>query len=139
MKDWKQRVELLVEKGLSIQIEKDGEIIFESAEPMLRPLYHCITEKLELMKGAVVVDKIVGRAAALLCVLGKVSEVYTPLASETAVALLTKNGIRIEAKKVISQIMNRDNSGPCPMEKMASAFESPVEFYNKLKEIYSVK
>ena len=139
MKDWKKRVKSLEEQGLSIQIEKNGRIIFESREPMLKPLFLCLTDRAEELKGAIVVDKIVGRAAALLCVLGRVVEVYTPLASETAIALLHESGIHIKALRTIPQIMNRDNTGPCPMERMASAFESPADFYDKLSELYAQK
>jgi hypothetical protein len=139
MEYWQEKVKKLEQKGLSIIIEKDGQIIFESADPMLKPLYMCLTQKAAYMNGAVVIDKIVGRAAALLCMLGKVAEVYTPLAGETAIALLEKSGITVKAIKTIPQIMNRDNTGPCPMEKMASGFDSPLDFYNQLKKIYSRK
>jgi hypothetical protein len=139
MENWQEKVENLKQQKLSIIIEKNGEIIFQSVEPMLKPLFRCLTENSQEMEGAVVIDKIVGRAAAFLCILGKVAAVYTPLAGQTAVSLLEKSGITVKAVKIIPQIMNRDNTGPCPMEKMASGYESPLDFYKKLEEMYSKK
>ena len=95
---------------------------------MLKPLFVCLLEKREEMQGATVIDKIVGRAAALLMTLGKVKEVYTPLASETAKEVLDAAGIALHAEKLIPYIVNRDNTGMCPMEKL-SVNKEPEEFY----------
>lgn len=132
MEIWQKKVKLLQDAGLSIRIEKEGEIVFESADSMLRPLFICLTKMPEQIKDALVIDKIVGRAAALLCVLGKVREVYTPMASKSAQALLEEHGIELKANRITPQIMNRNNDGPCPMEKMACGFKNPEDFYQEL-------
>ena len=133
--DWQKKIDYLQENKLSIHIEKDGQLIFESSEPMLKPLFLCLMQKREALNGATVVDKIVGRAAALLMALGKVKNVYTPLASETAKGVLMAEGIELSAKKVIPYIVNRDQTGMCPMEKMANESESAEDFFEKLKSV----
>jgi len=138
MTDKVAKLKYLKENNLSIRIEKNGEIIFESYDPMLKPLFTCLLKKREELKGATVVDKIVGRAAALLSQLGEVKEVITPLASETAREVLESAGIELYAEKMIPYIVNRDNTGMCPMEKMAIECDTAEAFFEKLKGIIKV-
>ena len=139
MDNWKEKLKQLEQEGLSIFIEKDGKVIFQSYDPMLKPLFTCLKEKKELLKDSIVFDKIVGRAAAFLCIIGEVKEIYTPLASESAIAVLKANNIKIEALKTIPLIMNKDNTDTCPMEKMATSCKTPLEFYAALDEKISRK
>jgi hypothetical protein len=134
MSDLKHKIEQLEKSGLSIQIEKEGYIIFQSAEPMLKPLYLCLNEKREQMNGATVIDKIVGQAAAYLCYLGQVREIFTPLASQSAEQFLAEKKILLRAARIIPQIMNRNNDGPCPMERLAISCGSPESFYQELQK-----
>ncbi len=133
---WQQKVADLENRQLSIVIEKDGKIVFESVEPMLKPLYICLKEKADEMNGSVVIDKIVGRAAAFLCALGNVSAVYTPVASESARDVLVKAGIELQARKIIPHIMNRDNTDYCPMEKLANGYTDASDFHTKLQSLF---
>ncbi|HPG38649.1 MAG TPA: DUF1893 domain-containing protein [bacterium] len=131
--DWQQKLQKLEQDGLSIVIEKDGNIIFQSIDPMLKPLYTCLAEKRAQLKGATVYDKIVGRAAAYLCIIGQVKEIYTPLASESAISVLKEHNIKITPGKIIPLIMNRDNTDTCPMEKLAMSCTGPEDFYQALQ------
>ncbi len=131
--DWQKKLQKLEKDGLSILIEKDNEIVFQSYDPMLKPLYTCLVEIKEQLKGATVYDKIVGRAAAYLCIIGQVKEIYTPLASEAAIKVLTENNIKITAGKSIPLIKNRDNTDSCPMEKLAMSCTGPEDFFLALQ------
>ncbi len=129
-----QNLDTLKSKGLSLLIIKNGETVFESYDPMIKPLYTALQTNPEGMEDAILYDKIIGRAAAYLCILGKVKEIYTPLASETALSLLEEYNIPITAEKTIPVIMNRDNTDKCPMEKMALASKTPEEFLATFQE-----
>ncbi len=135
MTDWQEKIKNLKDRSLSIHIEKNGSTLYESFDPMLKPLFVCLRDRREDLKDAVVVDKIVGRAAALLCALGGVKTVITPLASETAKHVLEPANIELYAERTIPYIVNRDNTGMCPMEKMANTCTTPQEFYDKLSQI----
>jgi len=139
MENWKEKLKHLEQEGLSIIIEKNGEIIFQSYDPMLKPLFTCLKENKDQLQGSVVFDKIVGRAAAYLCIIGRVKEIYTPLASESAITVLKENNIKIGALNTIPLIKNRENTDTCPMEKLASVCKSPEEFYKALEEKMSPK
>jgi len=134
MDTWQEKIAQLLQAGLSIRVEKEDRIIFESTEPMLKPLLVCLQQHTAEMVAATVIDKIVGRAAAYLCVLANVQQVFTPLASLAAQEVLDQAGIPLQAQRLIPQIMNRDNSGPCPMEQMANGFSSAEAFYQALRE-----
>lgn len=132
MKEWQEKIDDLHQAGLTLQVEKAGLVLFASSEPMLKPLLLCLQQKRSEMVGATVIDKIVGRAAAFLCVKGKVAEVITPLASHGAQEVLQQAGIPLQAQRVVAQIMNRDNTGPCPMEQLAGEALSAEGFYQAL-------
>ena len=138
MIDWQQKTTSLLDQGLSIQVERNGEILFQSKESMLKPLFTCLQSPDKILSGATVIDKVIGLAAAYFCILGGVEKIYTPLASQTAEKILCENNIEIKSLKTIPQIRNRDNTGPCPMEKLALSCESASDFYDKfLKAIQS--
>ena len=46
------------------------------------------------MRGAQIADKVIGKAAAVLMVLGRVQEVYTDIISEPALVLLRRANIK---------------------------------------------
>jgi hypothetical protein len=122
----------LEEERLSILIKKGGKRLFASREPMLRPLLSALEMLGEELRGTLVIDRIVGKAAALLCVHAGVAQVYTPLASQPAVTLLTSHRIGIEAREVVPFIRNRKGDGLCPMEQLALRYDSPEEFLRAL-------
>ncbi len=132
MKDWREKINALQEAELSLQVEKDGVVFFTSTEPMLKPLFTCLQQHPVEMAGSVVIDKIVGRAAAMLCAQGRVAKIITPLISRSAIEILEQFQIAYHALRILPQIMNRDQSGPCPMEKLAMQFENPQEFVDEL-------
>jgi hypothetical protein len=127
------RLNSLSSDGLSIRIEKSGRILFESSEPMLRPLLLCLMQHGGEMEGSTIIDKIVGLAAAWLCVVGRVKEVITPMGSQRAQEALAAHGIELIASCIVPQIMNRDRTGPCPMEQLAMSFADPQEFYLEMR------
>lgn len=122
-----QRLEYFLEKKYSFVLVADGEIVYKSKLEGLVPLVSCLSNHRQQMQGAVIYDKIVGRAAALLLVLGGVKKVLTPLISHGALAHLRKNGVVVEYGKVVENISNRAGTDMCPMEKL-SAGKSAEEF-----------
>lgn len=70
----------------------------------------------DVLRGAAVADKVVGKGAAALLVVGGATAVYAQLISEPAYRLLTKNGVGVRYALKVPNIMNRDRSGYCPLE-----------------------
>lgn len=64
VKDTVERAKRLIEeRGLSLIVMRDDQVIFESTESGLKPLVEVYTT-LKDLSGCVVVDRLVGRAAA---------------------------------------------------------------------------
>jgi hypothetical protein len=80
----------------------------------------------------VIYDKVMGNAAALLAVIVKAGEVYSPLGSELAVKTLDRFGIKYRLAKIVPFIMRDDGKDLCPMEQF-SIGKSPDEFYAVMK------
>ena len=68
------------------------------------------------LQGATVADKVVGKAAATLMILGGVREVYADLMSRLGAEWLKKHGIRFSANEMVDHIENQSHTGWCPME-----------------------
>ena len=93
----------------------------------------CIRSHLPEMVGATVLDKTVGRAAALLCIYAKMNLVLTPLISGAAVETLEEFGVLFLALEKVEHIVDTGGTAPCPMEQKAMG-KSPDQFYESLAQ-----
>ena len=108
--------------------------VFTSHERGVKPLIHLLTEKKGFLKGASVADKVIGKAAALLMVLGEIKEVHTLIISEPAIKVFEKYNIPCFYDKKVERIVNRNGDGLCPMESLCLDVEEPKEAFTKIKE-----
>lgn len=79
-------------------------------------LYLLLQEDPCFLHGASVADKVVGKAAAALMVLGGVKELYADVISHPALDWLRNNGIKAMHGSIVPHIINRDGTGLCPLE-----------------------
>ena len=70
-------------------------------------------------------DRVVGKAAAFLYVLLGIREVYAPVISEGALAVLEEYGIQATYDTCVKVIMNRAGTGLCPMEQAVLEIAEP--------------
>lgn len=108
--------------------------VFTSSDRGVKPLLHLLENEKDFLKGASVADKVVGKAAALLMVLGGVKEVHTGIISEPAVEVFEKHNITFFFDKKVERIINRKGDGLCPMETLCIDVEEPSEAFEKIKE-----
>lgn len=114
-------------------ILKDGETIFRSSEEGMRPLFEAINRLgLPKLEDSLVVDKIVGKAAALLVSYFKAGEVRCAVMSARARNVLAEQKITYCAEKTIPEIMNKFGTDVCPFEKTVLDVENPKEGYARL-------
>jgi hypothetical protein len=98
------------------------------------PLIAAVETEPELLRGAVVVDKIVGKAAAMLAVLGGASGVYGLTMSAAAQAYLEAHNIPNAWETLTERIINRAGTGLCPMEETVLHMDDPAAALAALKE-----
>ncbi|MBQ7530782.1 MAG: DUF1893 domain-containing protein [Paludibacteraceae bacterium] len=92
-----------------------------------------LTDEPDRLKGAIVADKMVGRAAAVLMAAAGVREVHTNIISTPALKVLREAGISVSFNEEVPQILNRDQSGQCPIDASLNEAESVDECVAILK------
>ncbi|MEM2102461.1 MAG: DUF1893 domain-containing protein [Candidatus Bathyarchaeia archaeon] len=124
----------LQKKDLNLVIVKKGATIFETKSPGISGLLEAI-EKFdkENLSGSFVADKVVGRAAALLCVYCEVSAVYAVVFSRGGKDVLENNRVAFEFEDLVPNVLNRQKTDVCPFEKVVANISNPKEAYEKLK------
>lgn len=125
-------MKMLVAKGeAACVIARDGVISGKASGRGIKPILQFLNEG--RLTRAIVVDKVIGRAAAAICIVGKVKKVHAFMAGEDAIAMLKKHGIEVVAEKKVPKILNRDLTGVCPMEQTVGEIEDPAEMVSALK------
>lgn len=90
-------------------------------------LFRLFEENPELLHGASIADKVVGKAAVALMVLGGVKELYADIISQLALDWLGNNGIKAKHGSIVPYIINRDGTGLCPLENRCLSCETSQE------------
>ncbi len=116
--------ETLLQGGYTCAVCKGGKL-YTSEERGVKPLLLWLNSGEDLV-GASAADKVVGKAAAFLYVLLQVKEVYAPIVSERALAVLREGGVAVEADLVVPAIRNRRGDGYCPMETAVWDIEDAI-------------
>lgn len=90
-------------------------------------LYWLIADHSDVLRHAEVADKVVGKGAAALMVLGGVAGLYADLISEPALQLLQAHQVSVAYGKLVPHILNRTGDGICPVEQRCAACTTPEE------------
>ena len=110
-----KKAKALLESGGYTVAMCSGEELYTSTERGVKPLAKLVKDNRN-MSGFSAADKVVGRAAAFLYVLLRVSEVYGSTMSKGAEMLLCSHGIKCSYGRLAEKIINRAGTGICPME-----------------------
>lgn len=119
--------------GDSLRVYEGKDLVFASRKDRLQPLLEYIDTLATRHTGVIVFDKIVGNAAALLCIKARCQEVSSPLGSRLAATTLDKHGIEYRLTRIVPYIQKSEGEGMCPMEEL-SVGKEPEEFYRLVKE-----
>lgn len=115
----KYSLDFFSSKGWSFVLIKNEKIIYKSRSRGLKPLIFCLKRHKKQIKEAVVFDKVIGGAGALLLTNTGIKEVWTITASKAALKIFKNNGIKISYKKLVNNILNHNGNDLCPMEKLS--------------------
>ena len=123
----------LFDEGSSLVIVKNGKVIFETKKQGITGFLEAIETFEEKLVSSSIADKIVGVAAAMLCVYSGISSVFAITISESGMKLFKKNNIQYEFSKKVKKILNRNKTNVCPFEKLAMNSINPENAYQNLK------
>lgn len=105
-------------EGHSLVVRNHGETcVFDGRG--VSDLYRLVTEG-DLLRGAEVADKVVGKGAAALMILGGVKSVHALTISRPALALFARSTVAVTYDKPVDTIINRTGTGPCPVEALCA-------------------
>ena len=142
MSDLEKAKKILHEKNYTFVLLKDRDIVYTSSKKGIIPLMEIIRKDEHILNQAVIADRVIGKAAALLAAGYQVKELYADLISLQARTILEKNFIPYQFKQCVEYIQNRDKSDLCPMEKLAQdisdyqvAYRKILQFYKEVLEI----
>ena len=87
------------------------------------PLLNLYDRDKALIKNSVIVDKVIGRAAAFIIIKGGAAEVFGKITSEDALQLLKKHNIPVTYDLLVPRILNQKRNGLCPLEDSVKSIE----------------
>ena len=123
----------LKQKNLALVIAREGKVVFETSSRGIGGLLKAIEEFDKEMTGSSVADRIVGKAAALLCVFAGVVAAFAVTASEEGIRALRDNNVLCRFENRVPFILNYKRNDICPFEKLVIKISNSKEAYEKLK------
>ena len=97
-------------------------------------LYQLLTTDATFLLNSSIADKVVGKGAAALMVIGGVAEVYADVISVPALALLKESGVAVSYAEVVEGIRNRAGTDLCPVEKRCLPLENIDEMVGEIRD-----
>ncbi len=131
MTDIEKAKNLLVQENTCVLVK--GDKILVSTKRGISPMMEFIG-KGENLQGFSVADRIVGKAAAMLFALAKISCVHASVLSSAALNFLKAQKIKTTYNLLVEKIVNRAGTGICPMEETVQNETDCAVAYAKLKE-----
>lgn len=116
-----------------------GDAVKSFHERGVADLYRLLMDNPEFLKHAAIADKVVGKAAASLMILGDVREVYAKVISSPALALFHASCVSVSYDKVVPHIINRAQTGWCPLEQKCYSLSSPDDCFRAINDFISQK
>jgi hypothetical protein len=122
------------EAGMCLMVYEEGAMIFQSQSKGIRPHLEAIDELGSRLRGTLMVDKIVGRAAALLILYSGAVEVHTGVISRGGRDVLNHAGVKLLYKEETEHIKMVDGRIYCPFEAMVQGIDDPERAYHAIVE-----
>lgn len=129
----RRAIERLYAEGCSCVV-RNGEIVHSFHQRGVSDLWRLLHEEPELLRGAFVADKVVGKGAAALMAAGGVRGLYARTVSRPALDLLAAVGIPVEYETAVEHIINRAGTGICPVEQLCADARTPEECLPRIGE-----
>ena len=123
----------LSSQNFSLVIVKNGKVIFETKKQGITGFLEAIEKIDKDLISSSIADKIVGVAAAMLCVYARISSIFAITISDYGIKILEKNNINYEFSKKVTKILNKTKTDVFPFEKLAIKSKNPENAYKNLK------
>ena len=126
-------LEMLNNNGLSLIVYNDGYPTGHSSRGIY-DLLTLINEQPKRLQGAVVADKITGKASASILIAGGIRALFTNVICSPAKQMLENAGVEVYCREEVPMIKNRAGNGQCPMDARLQNIESADEALEVLRD-----
>lgn len=134
-----EALNLIKKNKASCVLIKDNKIVHIEIGMGISPILYSYMTYPDLFEGATIVDKIVGKAAAVISILGKSKEVIGLTMSDSAIEYLLGRGSKFRFVNYVQKIQNRERTGICPIEQSVINIDDPAEAFlsllNRLQDL----
>jgi len=123
----------LKSRNVNLVIVKDGGVLYRSTASGMKGLLEAIEKYDGNLARSAVADKIIGRAAVMLCIYSKVKSVFAMTMTEGALILLKKKRVAYKFETLVHRLVNNQDTGICPFERAIKDIDDPEEAFKALK------
>lgn len=131
-----QLIEILRREKCSLVV-KNHDIVTTYSKPGVRDLEYLLDHDPEMLHGATIADKVIGKAAAAMVVVGGVKELYAEVMSKRAIPFLEEAGIAYTYGTLVDTI--KEEGGRCQLEKITAPASTPEETVALLRAHFEEK
>lgn len=93
----------------------------------VKDLHRLLMQEPEILSGASLADKVVGKGAAALMIAGEVAWVYADVISRAAMELFEQSRVEVQYGEIVPNIINRAGTDICPVEKLCRDCKTAAE------------
>lgn len=131
-----QLIEILRREKCSLVVKNHG-IVTTYSKPGVRDLEYLLDHDPEMLHGATIADKVIGKAAAAMVVVGGVKELYAEVMSKKAIPFLEEAGIAYTCGTLVDTI--KEEGDRCQLEKITAPATTPEETVALLRNHFEKK
>ena len=131
-----QLIEILRREKCSLVVKNHG-IVTTYSKPGVRDLEHLLDHDPEMLHGATIADKVIGKAAAAMVVVGGVKALYAEVMSKKAIPFLEEAGIAYTCGTLVDTI--KEEGDRCQLEKITAPATTPEETVALLRAHFEEK
>jgi len=118
-------LKIFEKKDLSL-LAYSGRSIFESKDSGLKPVVE-LFKRFDNLEGSLVIDKMVGKAAASFLLKMKPDHIHAKVISKPALKLMNEYGQSFSYDEKIPFVLGKDGKSMCPFEKLVLEMDDPEE------------
>ncbi len=125
-------IQRLHEGGYSCVIYNKGKTAAFTRRGVI-DLFELLAKEPDFLRGASVADKVVGKGAAALMLLGGVSRLHANVISTPALELLKNSCLKVTYGQSVPHVQNRTKTDWCPVEKLCYNLHTPQEMFEAIR------
>lgn len=133
----KELIDILHNERLTLVVKSADGMIHRFTQRGVKDLLTLVTQSPEILDGASIADKAVGKAAAACLVAGGARQVWADVMSTFALALLQDHGVKAECDQLVHHIINRTGDDWCPMERLSRDLDDPAAIIQKIQDFFA--